>query len=130
MDLQKGTAYESIALGNGIVLHLEQSACEYLSRTYTFTMKREPADMNVVGWQYRTAVQLLSLLEERSEPKLELAQEKKALSEYARLVVEPQDDVDLYSRHAHDGFPEVVSIASQTNGEEVRIVVKVISGPY
>lgn len=130
LNTRDGIATESLALGDGIVMRLEQSACEYLTRTYTFIMKQRPSDADIVGWQYQKAVQLLSLLEERSNRKVRLTNEKRAVDQYSRLVVDPKEDVEINVKPPHDQFSEIVSIVSQVEGDETRIIVKVSSGPY
>ncbi len=130
LDSREGTATESLVLGDGIVMHLEQSGCEYMIRTYTFNMKNKPDDTNILGWQYRKAVQLLSLLEERSNRKIRLADEKRALDQYSKLIADPKEEVEINIRKSHNQFSEVVSISSQIEGDETRIVVRVSSGPY
>ncbi|WP_262273491.1 hypothetical protein [Microvirga yunnanensis] len=99
-------------------------------RTYTFNMKNKPDDTNILGWQYRKAVQLLSLLEERSNRKIRLADEKRALDQYSKLIADPKEEVEINIRKSHNQFSEVVSISSQIEGDETRIVVRVSSGPY
>jgi hypothetical protein len=130
LNTREGIARESLALGDGIVMHLEQSACEYLTRTYTFIMKQRSSDTDIVGWQYRRAVQLLSLLEERSNRKVRLTEDKAALDRYSKLVVDPKEDVEINLRTPHNQFSEVVSIVSQVEGDETRIIVRVSNGPY
>ncbi|MBF9234754.1 hypothetical protein [Microvirga alba] len=130
LDREKGIAYESIALNKSIMLQLEQTACASVSHTYTFMLKERPTNTNIVGWEYGKALELLSLLEARSDPRLRFTAEKKALSSYAQLVLEPKQDVDINIRKPHDQFYELISIASQIHQDTTKIIVKVSSGPY
>jgi hypothetical protein len=75
-DEKTGKAQESLKLGESVTLWLEHSRCEYVNWVYIFVLKEAPDDTNVAGWQYRKAIELLSLLEAHSNPKQKLANEK------------------------------------------------------
>lgn len=49
LDAKQGTARESLKLSEDVTLRLEQSQCEYQTRTYTFILKEAPGDMDQVG---------------------------------------------------------------------------------
>jgi len=130
IDDRTGRAHESLKLGDGIVVRLEQSHCEYVSRTYTFILKPPPEDTDIIGWQYRKALELLALLEKRSSQKLKLGDERKALKAYADLVVDPKTDVEINIRPPHDQFYELISLDAQVRQQETQLVVTSKSGPY
>ena len=130
IDDRTGRAQESLKLGDGIVVRVEQSHCEYVSRSYTFILKQPPVDADVVGWQYRKALELLAALEKRSDKKLKLADERKALKAYADLVVDPQTDVEINVRPPHDQFYELISLDAQVRQQETHVVVTSKSEPY
>ena len=130
LDKGKGVAHETFKLGEAVSVRLEHTQCEYVSRAYTFTLKDMPEDANVVGWEYRKAVELLSELEARSARKLKFADEKKALNSYAQLVSEPKPDVDINIKPPHEQFSELISVKSQTDARGTRLIVKIWSGPY
>jgi hypothetical protein len=130
LDAKDGTARESLKLSDAVTLRLEQSQCEYQTRTYTFILKEPPGDMDVVGWQYRKAVELLTLLENKSTPKLKFADEKKALTSYTRLVAAPKPEVEINVTPPDAETPELITVADQVGQQDTRIVVKIWSGPY
>jgi hypothetical protein len=125
-----GLATESVILDQNTVLRLEQTTCEYLSRTYTFILKDIQAKTNITGWQYRKAIELLSLLERRSTPKLKFTNEKKALTSYSQLVSLPQEAVDINIRQPFSQFYDLISVSTHISEDEARIIVKTWSGPY
>lgn len=130
LDAKQGTARESLKLSEDVTLRLEQSQCEYQTRTYTFILKEAPGDMDQVGWQYRKAVELLTLLESKSTPKLKFADEKKALTSYSRLVADPKPEVEINVTPPDAGTPELITVADQVGQQDTRIAVKIWSGPY
>lgn len=125
-----GLATETLALNESVTVRLEQTACEYQSRTYIFISKEVRPDLNVVGWQYRKAVELFSLLEAVSNPKLKFAKEKQTLQAYEQLVSDPKDDVDLNAIRPQSDISEYISLRSQTGESGIKIIVKTWSGPY
>jgi len=130
LDPKQGTARESLQLGEDVTLRLEQAQCEYQTRTYTFILKKPPEDTNVAGWQYRRAVELLTLLEARAIPRQSFADEKKALKSYMDLVTLPKPDVDINVEEPHEQFYEQISVNAQVGQRDTRIIVKRWSGPY
>jgi hypothetical protein len=125
-----GKANEFLKLSDGVTVQLEHSQCEYLSHTYTFILKEPPSDMDVAGWQYRKAMELLARLESRSDPKLTFADEKKALQAYSDLVADPKPDVEINVRAPHEQLYELISINAKVGERDTRIVVRIWSGPY
>jgi len=130
LDPKKGSATEAIALNENVSVHLEQRTCEYLNRTYTFILKEIPDDTNIVGWQYRKAIELLALLEARAGSRLKFDNEKKALDTYVQLVLSPREGEEINAVKPHDQFYELVSVSSRISEKDARIIVKVWSGPY
>jgi len=130
-----GLATENIMLGESVSVRLEQTACEYLSQTYIFTLRAVPSDTdfgdtNIVGWQYRKAIELLSLLEANAVPKLSFTREKKALRDYEQLVADPKEDVGINTLRPQPEISEFISLRSQVDERVVKIIVKMWSGPY
>ncbi|MCB8822416.1 hypothetical protein [Microvirga rosea] len=130
LDGSRRAARETLRLNGTVVVHLEQTQCEYRTQIYTFAIKGLPEETEITGWQYRKAVDLLSLLEARSIPKLKFTAEKKALRAYEQLVADAKPDVDINIRPPHDQFSELISVSAQTGGQDHRITVKIWSGPY
>jgi hypothetical protein len=130
LNEETGQATETIMLGESISVRLEQTACEYLSRTYTFTLGKPPSDTEYVGWQYRKAIELLTKLEENSGPKLNFTREKKALHDYEQLVAIPNEDVDINTLRPQQDISEFISLRSRIGEKGTKIIVKMWSGPY
>lgn len=135
LNEKTGQATETIMLGESVSVRLEQTACEYLSRTYTFTLRAVSSDLafadtSFVGWQYRKAIELLSLLEAKSVPKLSFTREKKALHDYEQLVADPKEDVDINTLRPQQDNSEYISLRSQIGEKEAKIIIKMWSGPY
>ncbi|MBZ6077382.1 hypothetical protein [Microvirga puerhi] len=130
LDKSKGAARETLRLNDDVVVHLEQTQCEYRNQTYAFVLNGFPDAMNIIGWEYRVAIELLSLLETRSVPKLKFADEKKALKAYEQLVADAKPGVDINIKPPHDQFSELISISAKVLEKGTRISVKIWSGPY
>jgi hypothetical protein len=59
-----------------------------------------------------------------------LTDEKKALDHYSKLVADPKEDVEINLKTPHNQFAEVISIVSEVEGAETKIIVSVSRGPY
>jgi hypothetical protein len=134
LNEKTGLATETVMLNENVSVLLEQTACEYQSRTYTFISKENAPEINVVGWQYRKASDLLSLLEERSDTTLKFTKEIQTLQAYEQLVADPKDDVDLNTARPHSDIGEFISIHSEIGEVRsevgIKIIIKMWSGPY
>jgi hypothetical protein len=134
LNEKTGLATETVVLNENLSVLLQQAACEYQSRIYTFISTENPPEINVVGWQYRKAIELLSLLEERSDPSLKFTNEIQTLRSYEQLVADPKDDVDLNTARPQSEIGEFISLRSEI-GEirsetGMKIIIKMWSGPY
>jgi hypothetical protein len=135
---QQGRAREQIRLSSTVTVSVEQSQCEYVTRTFTFLAKKNPLEQIVAGADYRKAADLLAQLENVPAAKItfptttkrDLADARKALTAYAKLLVNPRQKDELVLRSSAEQFNETVMLRSTTSGDVMTIAVTISSGPY
>lgn len=131
LDKEKGVATEHMQLDQSVDLDIEMGGCEYVSRSYIFTVRNKIEGRNVVGVEYRTAIELLTRLEDLSDIEfMMLAEAKKALLDYMHLVVTPQQNVDIYVGESRSDILTTVNIKADLEAQPAIIHVNISSGPY
>lgn len=129
LNKKEGFSTEEMKLTDTIDLKLIDDSCEYSGQIYVFTIKEPRPKDHILGAEYKKAIEMLSLLEEKLPPEPRYDQAKKAITAYTNVMRNPELKTELVIERYDFDYHSYILVDADLYSYPATVEITLVKGP-